>query len=85
MKRYLKTIEEIVYIDELEPLKLEVGKFYRTRNGKKAFVYAKISSDYPYPFYVVTIGDLEHYNVNAEGVQPYAEQRPLDLVAPWEE
>ena len=35
MKRYLKIIEETVYIDELEPLKLEVGKFYRREEVKR--------------------------------------------------
>ena len=30
-----------LYVDEPEPLKLEVGKFYKTRDGRKAFVYAK--------------------------------------------
>lgn len=27
-----------MYVEETEPLKIGVGKFYRTRNGKKAIV-----------------------------------------------
>ncbi len=73
------------YINEPEPLKLEVGKFYKTKNGKKAFVFAKISSYYSYPFYVATVGELNAYSVNAKGRQTNAEPLPLDLVAPWED
>lgn len=72
------------YIDEPESLKLEVGKFYKTRDGKKAFVYGKIGIEYPYPFYVALIGKLDTYNVNAEG--KYTDDKhPLDLIALWEE
>lgn len=75
---------ETPHIEELEPIKLEVGKFYRTRNGKKTFVFAKITN-YSYPFYVATVGELNAYSVNAEGRQTNSEPLPLDLVAPWEE
>lgn len=73
------------YTYDIEPLKIEVGKFYRTRNGSKAFVYSQINFDCSYPFYVVVVGKLDTYNVNAEGKQDDEEQLPLDLVAPWEE
>lgn len=73
-----------LYVDEPEPLKLEVGKFYKTRNGKKAFVFAKITN-YSYPFYVATVGELNAHSVNAEGRQTNSEPLPLDLVSPWEE
>ena len=72
------------YVMEPEVLKLEVGKFYKTRDGRKAFVYAKIGIDCPYPFCVVKAGKLDAYNVNEEGKQAAAEQ-PLDLIAPWKE
>lgn len=77
-------LSENPYINELEPLKLEVGKFYKTRNGSKAFVYAKIGIDCPYPFCVVNAWKLDAYNVNEEGKQA-ADERPLDLIATWEE
>lgn len=76
--------DDIPFIDEPEPLKLEVGKFYKTRNGKKAFVFAKITN-YSYPFYVATVGELNAHSVNAEGRQTNSEPLPLDLVSPWEE
>lgn len=73
-----------LYVEEPEPLKLEVGKFYKTRDAKKAFVYAKIGIEYSYPFYVAKIGKLDAYNVNAEGKKT-EDKHPLDLIAPWEE
>ena len=72
------------YILEEEPIKLEVGKFYKTRDGRKAFVYAKIGFDYAYPFCVVRAGKLDSYNVNEKGKQASNEQS-LDLIAPWED
>lgn len=77
--------DDEIYIDEPEQLKLKVGKFYKTRNGSKAFIYAQIGSIYFYPFYVAVIGKLDTCKVNAEGKQADDEQLPLDLVAPWEE
>lgn len=75
---------EGLYVEEPKPLKLEVGKFYKTREGRQAFVFAKITN-YSYPFYVATVGELNAYSVNAEGRQTNSEPLPLDLVAPWEE
>ena len=72
------------YILEEEPLKIEVGKFYKTRDGRKAFVYAKIGIDCPYHFCVVKAGKLDAYNVNEEGKQA-ADEQPLDLIAPWKD
>lgn len=72
------------YIEEPDPLKVEVGRFYKTRNGKKAFVFAKITNC-SYPFYVATVGELNAYSVNEEGRQTNSEPLPLDLVFPWEE
>ena len=73
-----------LYVDEPEPLKLEVGKFYKTRDGEKALVYGIISDAYPYSFYVAKIGKLDTYNVNSAGLKT-TEETPLDLVAPWED
>lgn len=72
------------YIDEPEPIKLEVGKFYKTRTGKKAFVFAKIGREYPYPFYVAKVENPVTYSVDADG-RKTDEENPSDLVAPWEE
>lgn len=72
------------YIECPKPLRLKVGEFYRTINGRKAFVYAKIGIDCPYPFCVVTVGNLEYYTVNTKGKRA-ADEQPLDLVSPWED
>ena len=72
------------YINESKSLKLEVGKFYKMRDGRKAFVYAKIGIDCPYPFCVVKDGKLDAYNVNEEGKQA-ADKQSLDLIATWKE
>ena len=72
-----------LYVDEPKPIEIEVGKFYKTRNGRKAFVYAKTNFDYPYRFCVAMVGNLESYSVNAKGTQSDIEQRPVDLIAPW--
>lgn len=73
-----------IYVEEPDQLKLEVGKFYKTRDGRKAIVYAKMGIDCPYPFCVVKVGRLDAYNINEEGKQA-ADDLSLDLVAPWEE
>lgn len=73
------------YIEEPEPLKLEVGKFYKTRSGKKAFVYTRRSSPYFYPFYVVIIGKIDTYCCTVDGKYSTNEESAKDLVAPWEE
>ena len=80
----ISNIDNHPYILEEEHLKIEVGKFYKTRDGRKAFVYAKIGIDCPYPFCVVKAGRLDAYNVNEDGKQA-ADEQPLDLISPWKE
>lgn len=77
-------IPDCMYVEEPKPLKIEVGKFYRTRGGKKALVYARISDEYPYPYYVAKVGMAVTYSVNADGRRT-DEENAVDLVAPWEE
>lgn len=79
----ISNIDNHPYILEEEPLKIEVDKFYKTRDGRKAFVYAKICFDYAYPFCVVRAEKLDSYNVNENGKQASNDQS-LNLVAPWE-
>lgn len=72
------------YILEEEPFKIEVGKFYKTRDGRKAFVCA---NTYTGLCWVVIIDS------SAEGTFCYTvdgkfcpgEENEKDLVAPWEE
>ena len=77
-----------IYINEPEPLKLEVGKFYKTRGGERAVVlgieknnkdgfpvYVAVLDDFSETFYVKTDGRYNSDNTDEE----------VDLVAPWEE
>ena len=79
---------EKLYVDEPEPLKLEVGKFYKTRGGQRAIVlgieknnkdgfplHVALMDAYSASFYVTTSGQY-----NSSGSKDNN-----DLVAPWEE
>lgn len=72
--------------EDPKPLKLEVGKFYRTMNGSKVVV-AYINTDFPdkYPVCVVIIGNTKMYWVGIDGSRGTDISRASDLVAPWEE
>lgn len=74
---------EGLYVDEPEPLKLEVGKFYKTRDGKKAIILN--ISEFK-NCYVAIVGTNSTYYVGPSGL--YSTDRSendYDLVAPWEE
>lgn len=87
MKRYLKIVEEIVYIDELEPLKLEVGKFYKTRRGDKVVClchkcdeyYIHKLNSYAVGYWVNKTGRMLFYGI------PERTETDSDVVALWEE
>lgn len=72
------------YIECPKPLKLEVGKFYKTRDGKKAFVFAISEKSYN-PLCVAIVGCKSTYEVTANGKYFDGEVTSEDLVAPWEE
>lgn len=77
---------EKFYVEEPELLKLEVGKFYKTRDGRKAFVYTK-AGDERYPYWVVVVNSSEGgtYCCTVDGEYSTGREDPLDLVAPWED
>lgn len=72
--------------EDPKPIKLGVGKFYRTMNGSKVVV-AYINTDFPdkYPVCVVIIGNTKMYWVGIDGSRGTDISRASDLVAPWEE
>lgn len=72
------------YILEEEPLKIEVGKFYKTRDGRKAWVVSR-QQDEHYPYIIAVLGKVDAYAVTKDG--RFYDDRPyeFDLVAPWEE
>lgn len=77
-------LDEDYYIDEEEPLKIEVGKFYKTRDGRKAWVVSR-QQDEHYPYIIAILDEVDAYAVTKDG--RFYDDRPyeFDLVAPWEE
>lgn len=75
-----------LYVDEPKPLKLEVGKFYKTRDGRKAFVYTN-TGNAAYPCWVVLVNSSEGgtYCCTVDGQYTTNEEHNKDLVDPWEE
>lgn len=78
-------LSENPYINEPEPLKLEVGKFYKTRDGRKAFVYTKTEGEYPYWVVIVNSRAGGTFPCTADGRYFPSKQSEKDIVAPWEE
>lgn len=73
------------YIDEPEPLKLEVGKFYKTRDGRKAWVVECTDKKGAFPFMVAAQKECNVYSVAKDGRRYFDDTDETDLVAPWEE
>lgn len=65
-------------------LKLEVGKFYRTREGRKAIVLSNSLSK-KYPFWACIVGEIQPYKVNIKGFT-FSEDLPdeFDIISEWE-
>jgi hypothetical protein len=74
-----------LYVDEPEPLKLEVGKFYKTRDGRKAWIVGSAGEKEIFPFTVVAQEESEFYSVAQNGRRWCDDTDESDLVAPWEE
>ena len=78
-----------LYVDEPEQIKLEVGKFYKTRGGDKAIVlYINDKADAGnWPVIVAVVGKVNcSYSVSKTGGY-YSSGRDTvwDIVAPWED
>lgn len=75
--------DEEPYIEEAEPLKIEVGKFYRTKGDKKAYVYHQYGNGL---FRAVCDGWTNSYCIDDKGeYSNYPKADNLNLVSPWEE
>lgn len=89
-KNYNSTVNDYdlkyMTVEEHEPMKIEVEKFYKTREGKKAFVYSIFKGD-KYPVKAVIINDYRGVMSYDEDGFSYNNKEPSidDLVAPWEE
>lgn len=74
---------EKLYIEEAEPLKIEVGKFYRTKGNKKAYVYFQYGNGL---FRTVCEDCTNSYCIDDKGeYSNYPKADKLNLVSPWEE
>lgn len=73
-----------IYVDEPEPLKIEVGKFYKTRDCRKAIVLGECLN-LKNPFMVSIIGSISPAYYVSENGEDFDGKSSLDLVAPWEE
>ena len=76
--------EYSLYVEEPESLKLEVGKFYRTRDGRKAWIVAFLQWSH-YSYSVAVLGNVSVHAVLENGCFCEDRTSPEDLVAPWEE
>jgi len=79
----------IYYIKEQAPIKIEVGKFYKTRDGHKAICIgsqAYEDDDSVYKMYFGVIGQTETFWTNINGnFYNYKRQYCYDIVDYWEE
>lgn len=76
-----------LYVDEPKPLKIEVGKFYKTRNGEKVIILADNCDKKNYPYLVAEIGKETHpYRLNTNGrIYEKDGANAYDIIAPWKE
>lgn len=77
--------EEKPYIEEAEPLKLEVGKFYKNRKGEKVLcVYVGEKTAFPVLF--ITVGNENSYRTKIDGVFTASGiESDIDIIGEWEE
>lgn len=75
-----------IYTYGSEQLKLEVGKFYKTRDGRKAWITERDDNYGAFPFKVAAQQQPGFYYVAKDGKR-YSDRLDdaTDLVAPWEE
>ena len=71
------------YIEEPEPLKIKVGKFYKTRAGEKARCYL-INEDKAYFTIDESFGCIWVYSKTGCSLKN-GEKSDYDIIGPWEE
>lgn len=74
---------DYLYFEEEEPFEIEETGVYKTRDGRKAYVYQiKDETDTKYPIcYVV---DRMELSVTKQG-RYCSKEAPLDIIAKWED
>ena len=76
-------IDNHPYILEEEPLKIEVGKFYKTKNGRKAWVVSR-QQDEHYPYIIAILDEVDAYAVTKDGRFYNDRSYSFDLVGQWD-
>lgn len=71
------------YIEEKEPLKIEVGKFYKTRNGEKARCFFKYINGGAV-FAIDFCSDIFKTDAKGKCVSEFSLSSSLDIIGPWE-
>ena len=70
---------EDAYIDEQEPLKIEVGKWYETRGHQKARCY-----NFDNNSYFFTIDNYTVFLTDTKGYCRRKQVSDLDIIGPWD-
>lgn len=76
--------KEKPFILEEEPLKIEVGKFYKTRNGKKARCFFKYTNGI-FKFTIDFCCDTFEMRENGKCCGSLGTEFPLDIIGPWDD
>ncbi len=66
-------------------MKIEVGKEYRRRDGKKAKCVHEFKNAKKYPYVIVGDDFFDSYNCTSIGEVHTGIDPGLDLISPWEE
>lgn len=73
--------DESAYFETPDELKLEVGKCYKTRDGRKAFVFFYDEDENEYYVCVQGINDVMYFN--GDGSMDVDQEHDLDLISEW--
>lgn len=82
------SMEHAPYIEEQEPFNIEVGKYYKTRNGRKAHCFFANKCLVFFRFAIDNLIDVVETNEDGEQIIPGRfndEKMPNDIVGYWEE
>lgn len=75
---------EEMEVEEQEQLRFEVGKFYRTRDGRRAYCFSKIEGTL-YPNHCAIDGESGFNTYTDGGLDFSDEENPEDIIGYWEE
>ena len=79
----ISNIDNQPYILEEESIKIEVGKFYKTRDGRKAWVVSR-QQDEHYPYIIAILDEVDAYAVTKDGRFYDDRSYSFDLVGQWD-